>query len=428
MLEKFSESIALIGALNPFDKGLYASTEMLSDEYLQLYNANILKKRVYDHIGLQRLLNANAITERVTIEMIDVLVEHNIINAKVTLADLQFLQQFGIFKPGISFESDDLVLISGERFPADLTLPASRQQIFNKCLGDELKTGKIVHAGFFFGSIDFYKQMCEFPIETVQQIAMSSIVRTNALLWSPELLTLQRQNARFINTALMITMGGAVVSDGLANLQELSGVGGQYDFVAMAHELIGARSIINCRSTRQTKNTLQSNIVWEYTNLTIPRYLRDIFVTEYGIADCRSKTDAEVIKSLINVTDSRFQEALLSQAKKYGKVAQDYEIPSCFKNNTPEKILPLIKELQLKGYFSAYPFGSDLTDTEQKLATVLQFLKNSSKRKLAFLAIKAIFNFKADKKFEKYLVRMQLERPKTIKDYFYKKLLRYLLE
>lgn len=427
VLEKFGESIASIGAVDPFDKGIYASTEMLSDEYLQLYNANILKKQVYDHIGLQRLLNANAITEKITIEMVDVLVNHHIINAHITATDLQFLQQFGIFKPGIILEAGNFVLTSGESFSADLTLPSSRQQIVNQCLGDKLRTGKIIHAGFFLGTSDFYKELYEFPTEVAQKIDMTSITRTNALSWSPELLKLQRINARFINTALMITAGGGVVSDGLANLQELSGVGGQYDFVAMAQELEGARSIITCRSTRQTKNTVQSNIVWDYTNLTIPRYLRDIFVTEYGIADCRSKTDAEVIKSLINITDSRFQEIILSQAKKYGKVAQDYAIPLCFKNNTPERIRPLMRELQLKGYFRAYPFGSDLTDVEQKLATVLQYLKNSSNRQLAFLTLKAIFNFNADASFEKYFVRMQLVQPKTFKDFIYKKLLRYLL-
>ncbi len=76
--EKFGET----GFLSPFENGLYASTEMLSDEYLHLYKANILKKRVYDHVGLQRLLNEKEIDENVTPNMIECLIKNNIIQSK----------------------------------------------------------------------------------------------------------------------------------------------------------------------------------------------------------------------------------------------------------------------------------------------------------------------------------------------------------
>lgn len=55
--------------------------------------------------------------------------------------------------------------------------------------------------------------------------------------------------------------------------------------------------------------------------MTIPRFLRDIVITEYGIADCRSKTDSEVIQAMLNIADSRFQPKLLAQAKKHGDTA-----------------------------------------------------------------------------------------------------------
>jgi len=69
-----------------------------------------------------------------------------------------------------------------------------------------------------------------------------------------------------------------------------------------------------------------------------PRYLRDIVITEYGIADCGSKTDADVIKAILNITDSRFQNSLLKKAKKSGKLAHDYEIPEFYKNNYPTSL------------------------------------------------------------------------------------------
>ena len=33
--------------------------------------------------------------------------------------------------------------------------------------------------------------------------------------------------------------------------------------------------------------------------MTIPRHLRDIVITEYGVADLRGQSDAEVVKRLL---------------------------------------------------------------------------------------------------------------------------------
>ena len=91
----------------------------------------------------------------------------------------------------------------------------------------------------------------------------------------------------------MATLMGAVISDGLENGQVVSGVGGQYNFVAQAFALHGARSILTVEATRQAG--VESNIRWSYGHETIPRHLRDIIVTEYGVADLRGKSDADVI-------------------------------------------------------------------------------------------------------------------------------------
>src|SRR2546430_13649914 len=65
-----------------------------------------------------------------------------------------------------------------------------------------------------------------------------------------ELRILQRGAARCINTTMMVTLLGAAVSDALESGRVVSGVGGQYNFVAMAHALPGARSILCVRATR----------------------------------------------------------------------------------------------------------------------------------------------------------------------------------
>lgn len=427
VFEKFGEEITQVGALTPFKKGLYASTEMMSDEYLQLYKADILKKRVYDHIGLQSLLNSHQITELITPDFFDVLLKNNIINSQITFSDFQFLQKFGILKSDIKYNEGILILSSGEKIIADLSNPECKQKIINLCLGTHLLLGKIIHAGFFLGSGELYKQLFDLSDSELQMIDMTAISRTNTLHWSYELSKLQRQHARFVNSAMMVTLGGAIVSDGLKNLREISGVGGQFDFINMAHKLDNARGIINCHSTNKTHQGIQSNIIWDYPNLTIARYLRDIVITEYGIADCRSKTDAEVIKSILNITDSRFQNDLLKTAKKWGKISANYDIPEIFKQNYPENIEPVIHEFQLKGFCKPYPFGSDLTEVEMVLQQALLYLKDVTKFKLFILVVRSLFCFAKDENFANYLQRMKLNQPKTTKNWLYKKLLKLII-
>jgi acyl-CoA hydrolase len=84
--------------------------------------------------------------------------------------------------------------------------------------------------------------------------------------------------------------------------------------------------------------SIPPNIIWSYGYETIPRHLRDIVITEYGIADLRGRTDEEIIASLLNVADSRFQQSLLKRAKAAGKICADYRIPEAFRNNPPARL------------------------------------------------------------------------------------------
>ena len=80
------------------------------------------------------------------------------------------------------------------------------------------------------------------------------------------------------------------------------------------------------RATRETKGRSQSNIRWRYGHVTIPRHLRDIIVTEYGIADIRGKSDRDVAVAMLGIADLRFQDELLGQAKEIGKIERSFEL------------------------------------------------------------------------------------------------------
>src|SRR6202035_3699468 len=186
--------------------------------------------------------------------------------------------------------------------------------------------GVVMHGAFFLGAKSFYRTSRDMPSEEIARIQMFPVSSTSELYGDDYLQRRARVDARFVNNAMMATLMGAVISDGLEDGQVVSGVGGQYNFVAQAFALAGARSILTVEATRQAGAKAQSNIRWRYGHETIPRHLRDIIVTEYGIADLRGKSDADVIAAMLQVADSRFQNELARQAKDAGKLAKDFEI------------------------------------------------------------------------------------------------------
>jgi acyl-CoA hydrolase len=176
------------------------------------------------------------------------------------------------------------------------------------------ENGHVLQAAFFLGSEAFYQALRDLSEDERRCFRMTSVTRINDFFGEEEGARRRLRDARFINICMKATLFGAVASDGLDDGRVVSGVGGQYNFVAMAHELAGARSILLLRSTREAGGEVESNIVFNYGHVTIPRHLRDIVVTEYGIADLRSCTDAEVAGALIAIADRRFQEPLAARA------------------------------------------------------------------------------------------------------------------
>jgi hypothetical protein len=199
------------------------------------------------------------------------------------------------------------------------------------------------------------------------------------------------------------------VSDGLADGRVVSGVGGQYNFVAMAHALPGARSVLCVRSTRHKDGQRSSNVVTQYGHVTIPRHLRDIAITEYGIADLRGKTDGECVAAMLQIADSRFQDELLRDARRANKIDAGYRIPDEFRRNTPERLAEAFETPRRAGLFSEYPFGTDLTREEIDLARALRWLKERTGSKTGKVATIARALFRTPEDAHRgYLERLDL--------------------
>jgi acyl-CoA hydrolase len=229
---------------------------------------------------------------------------------------------------------------------------------------------------FFLGSKEFYQWLRDLPDEERHGIGMSAVSKVNDLYDEDEMaLRRQRKNARFFNSCFSMNLLGEATSDTLPNGQVVSGVGGQYNFVAMSHEMPDARSILMMKAVRVQGGKRSSNIVATPGYATIPRHLRDIVVTEYGIANLRYKTDEEVISSLISISDVEFQDQLVIKAQENRKLSRHYRLPAFAYNNRCEYLETFLAEAREQGLFPEFPFGSDFDAVELKIYSALMKLK-----------------------------------------------------
>ena len=238
-------------------------------------------------------------------------------------------------------------------------------------LGDQARLerdGEYLHGAFYLGSPAFYDWLRHLPDDERRSIGMRRVSEINQLYGGHESLErLQRTGSRFFNSCMMATALGDAVSDGLEDGRIVSGVGGQYNFVAMAHALEDARSVLMFRSQRGEGAKAESSVRWNYGHTTIPRHLRDIYVDEYGIADLLNQTDEECVIAMAGITDARFQAGLLEKAKQSKKLRTDFNGEPEWARNTPQRLREALAPFRKDGTLPDYPLGSDFTEVEQRL-------------------------------------------------------------
>ncbi|MDA8137231.1 MAG: hypothetical protein M0036_01155 [Desulfobacteraceae bacterium] len=374
---RYGALIDAIGGMGVFEKGLYGSTEMLVDGFVQLYKSGVIKRKVYHHVGVQKLINEGKLKDKIPADILQQMIDQETIHPYLTEKDFLSLQKVGVFKAEAAYAKGQIVC-NGKTYSPLLADAANLKAISANCLGSELKNGVVLTGAFFIGPQDFYETLKTMPLAEQLQFEMTGVNVANQLYGGEALRRLQRKNGRFCNTGMKATLLGHISSDMFEDGTVISGVGGQYNFVSMGHALHDARVIMMIKSVRQEKGKTYSNILYNYGNVTIPRHLRDIVVTEYGIADIRSKTDQDIIKAMLNVTDSRFQEELLAEAKKCKKISEDYQIPEQYRNNTPERLAAILKEFKAQGLFPDFPFGTIFSGEELFIAFAMKALKNKA--------------------------------------------------
>ncbi|NMY73927.1 acetyl-CoA hydrolase/transferase family protein [Pseudomonas sp. WS 5071] len=356
---------------------------------------------------------------RAVLDDLDISPWHALIEAEGGIAP--FVQ--GLYGCSEMFVHGLMVLVDAGIVRRNVYPDAERQALANAGTLDESQhsDGVCVHGGFILGPASFYQRLREVPHSKRSEFNMTAISFINELYGDEALKRLQRRNARFMNSAITMTLLGAGVADQLQDGRVLSGVGGQYNFVAQGHALHDARSVIILRSWRESGGEVSSNIVWEYGHCTIPRHLRDIVITEYGIADLRGKTDRKVIEALLNITDSRFQTELIEQAQHIGKLPNDFCLDPRFANNSPERLQAIAG--RHPHLFPEYPLGCDFSAQEQDLLRALNWLKSKFKLTQIYELGKATLDAPAPHAFPEHLERMQLATPNGLREELYQRLL-----
>ena len=115
---------------------------------------------------------------------------------------------------------------------------------------------------------------------------------------------------------------------------------------------------------------------------------------------------------MLNIADSRFQDALLATAKRANKIDAGYRIPEQFRHNTPARLEESFAASRADGLFSEYPFGTDLTREEIDLAHALRWLKDNTRGNLRrFGTILRALASDFDSIDRGYLERMKLATP-----------------
>jgi len=407
--------------LGRFDLGLYGCSEMFVNAFLKLIEAGIIRREVYADTVLQQLLNSGRISEVVTADTLRVLLDVGRVRSPLGEVDLAFLKRFGVLRSGVELVDGKLVF-EDQTCSANLMDEAGFECVAGHMLGSHLIGGFFMTGGFFLGPRDFYQRLRTMPSQDLAKIDMTRIDFINQLYGGDELKRAQRIKARFMNTTMKVTLLGAAASDALESGQVVSGVGGQYNFVAMSHALPDARLLMMLRATHDNKDGLMSSIVWNYGHVTIPRHLRDVVITEYGVAELRGQPDGEVVKRLIAIADSRFQDELVKQAKEHGKLEQGYTVPERYRHNLPEVLEAKLHPWTEAGLLPDFPFGTDLMEDELKMVRAMKRIKHATQHpsELLTLAVKALWDDKQAP--QAYLDRLGLADAHSFKDLLIRRL------
>lgn len=126
----------------------------------------------------------------------------------------------------------------------------------------------------------------------------------------------RNDNLVSVNSCVEVDLYGQVAAESIG-YKQLSGAGGQVDFVRGAALSRGGRSIIAMTSTAARGTVSRIKLFLDAgTPITTPRDEVQYIVTEYGIADLRGKANADRARALIKIAHPDFREQLRDEYRR----------------------------------------------------------------------------------------------------------------
>ncbi len=122
----------------------------------------------------------------------------------------------------------------------------------------------------------------------------------------------QNDNMVAINSCVQVDLMGQIASESIG-MTQISGTGGQVDFVRGAAKSKGGRSIIAMPSTVKGKVSKIVPLLDEGAAVTTGRCDADYVITEYGIAHLKGHTLRDRARSLIEIAHPDFRDDLKAE-------------------------------------------------------------------------------------------------------------------
>lgn len=168
------------------------------------------------------------------------------------------------------------------------------------CSKKQIDTGKIVTT-FIMGTRKIYDYVDQNPF-----VEFRPVDYTN----NPYVIA-QNDNVVSINSCIEVDLQGQVCSEAIGERQ-ISGIGGQMDFIKGANMSKGGRAILAISSQTKGKSKIVP-FLQHGAPVTSPRTDVDYIVTEYGVAHLYGKTLRERARQLINIAHPDDRPALIEE-------------------------------------------------------------------------------------------------------------------
>ena len=257
--------------------------------------------------------------------------------SRMSFVDFNELRDVGVFRDDVEYDRGMLITPDGEQIRANFDDPAAaRRTSRSAASASACATACSSTRASSSDRKAFYAGLRELPAEQRRLFAMRGISFVNELYgheW--ELKCAQRRHARFVNTTMMVTGLGAAVSDALEDGRVVSGVGGQYNFVAMAHALPEARSILCLRATRTARGATSLE---HRCGTTATRPSRGTCATSSSPSTaspiCAAAPTARSSRRSCTSWTRAFRRTSSRAAQRARKLPRDYRIPDAARGRT----------------------------------------------------------------------------------------------